>query len=60
MEDLKSQLKQLKNKYPTGEEHPKINNELAAQIKKSLKFIKEQQPKLAGIGSYGNISTFFR
>ena len=44
--DLKSQLKQLKNKYPTGEEHPKINNELAAQIKKSLKFIKEQQPKI--------------
>ncbi|EOW2621646.1 hypothetical protein ACOU99_002170 [Enterococcus hirae] len=44
--DLKSQLKQLKNKYPTGEEQPKINNELAAQIKKSLKFIKEQQPKI--------------
>lgn len=44
--DLKSQLKQLENKYPTGEEHPKINNELAAQIKKSLKFIKEQQPKI--------------
>ena len=46
MADLKSQLKQLKNKYPTGEEHPKINNELVAQIKKSLKFIKEQQPKI--------------
>lgn len=46
LEDLKSQLKQLKNKYPTGEEQPKINNELAAQIKKSLKFIKEQQPKI--------------
>lgn len=44
--DLKSQLKQLKNKYPTGEEQPKINNELAAQIEKSLKFIKEQQPKI--------------
>lgn len=44
--DLKSQLKQLKNKYPTGEEQSKINNELAAQIKKSLKFIKEQQPKI--------------
>ena len=44
--DLKSQLKQLKNKYPTGEEQPKINDELAAQIKKSLKFIKEQQPKI--------------